>query len=101
MKLTIDELKSELLGNEYSFMELDNYMMGNGYYSVFDEDTLAIKESGSIAYTATDSNEAEIEIFFEITIDNDEDEIDEAFYLKVTNISTLQQIDPRQLITAL
>lgn len=89
MKLTIDELKSELLGNEYSFMELDNFMMGNGYYTVFNDDTLAIKESGSIAYTATDTNEAEIEIVFEITIDNEENEIHEAFYLKVTNILTL------------
>jgi len=89
MKLTIDELKGELLENEYSFMELDNFMMGNGYYSVFDEDTIAIKESGSIAYTATDTNEAEIEIAFEITINNGEDEIEEAFYLKVTDILTL------------
>ena len=31
-------------------------------------------------------NEAEVQIFFEITTDNGEDEAEEAFYLKVTDV---------------
>lgn len=54
-----------------SFTDLDNFMMESGYYSVFDDGVTAdIKQDGNVVYTATDSNECEVQIFFEITIDN-------------------------------
>ena len=86
-KLNVKELNKELKGNEYSFEELDNFMMENGYYSVFgDGVTNDIKEDKNVVYTATDTNECEVKINFEITINNGEDEIGEAFYLKVIDI---------------
>ena len=36
-KLNVEEIKKELVNEEMSFTELDNFMMENGYYSVFDD----------------------------------------------------------------
>lgn len=86
-KLNVEEIKKELVNEEMSFTELDNFMMENGYYSVFDDGVTAdIKQDGNVVYTATDYNECEVQIFFEITTDNGEDEAEEAFYLKVTDV---------------
>lgn len=86
-KLNVEEIKKELVNEEMSFTELDNFMMENGYYTVFDEGaTFDIKCGKNVIYTATDTNEAEVQIFFEITTDNGEDEAEEAFYLKVTDV---------------
>ena len=86
-KLNAEEIKKELLNEEMSFTDFDNFMMESGYYSVFDDGaTENIKQDGNVVYTATDSNECEVQIFFEITIDNGEDEAEEAFYLKVTDV---------------
>ena len=86
-KLNVKELNKELKGNEYSFEELDSFMIKSGYYSVFDDGvTNNIKEDKNVVYTATDTNECEVKIRFEITVNNGEDEIEEAFYLKVIDI---------------
>ena len=86
-KELFEELKSELLNKEISFAELDNYMMSKGFYSVFDDDVTGnIKADKNVVYTNTESNEAEIQIHFTITIDNEEDECEEAFILKVNQI---------------
>lgn len=86
-KMNVEELRSELLNEEMDFYKLDNFMMVNGYYSVFDDGVTAdIKQDGNVVYTATDSNECEVQIFFEITIDNGEDEAEEAFVLKITGV---------------
>lgn len=86
-KLNVEEIKKELLNEEMSFTDLDNFMMESGYYSVFDDGaTENIKQDGNVVYTATDSNECEVQIFFDITTDNGEDEAEEAFYLKVTDV---------------
>lgn len=58
-----------------------------GYYSVFDDGTTEnIKQDKNVVYTATDSNECEVQIFFEIKVDNREDEAKEAFYLVVKDV---------------
>lgn len=86
-KLNAEEIKKELLNEEMSFTDLDNFMMESGYYSVFDDGaTENIKQDKNVVYTATDSNECEVQIFFEITIDNGEDEAEEDFCLKVTDV---------------
>lgn len=89
MKLNVNELKKKLLNTEITFMELDNYMMSNGYYSVFtdgDEVIADVKESKNVVYTAMDTNECEIKISFEITIDNGADEIISAFEMKIKEV---------------
>lgn len=86
-KKSIVELREELLNEEMSFMELDNKMMNSGYYSVFDDGvTSDVKADKNVVYTATDTNSCEVIINFEITIDNEEDEAEEAFYLKVLSV---------------
>lgn len=83
MKKLVEEIKNE----EMSFTELDNFMMENGYYSVFDAGVTAdIKHDRNVVYTAEDTNECEVQIFFEITADNGEDEAEEAFYLVVKDV---------------
>ena len=86
-KLTIDQLKDMLLNEEMSFTFLDNTMYNNGYYTVFDSGvTKDIKADLNVVYTAMDTYAAEVQIFFEITADNGEDEVEEAFDLKVIDI---------------
>lgn len=86
---TIKGLKEELIGEEMSFTALDNYMMNNGYYSVFDDGvTDNVKEDLNVAYLPT-NGEPQALIYFEITIDNGEGEAHEAFYLKVLDVQTL------------
>ncbi|MBZ9693376.1 hypothetical protein [Clostridium sp. M14] len=86
-KLMVNELKEMLENKEMDFLELDNKMVQSGYHSVFDDGATAdIKEDKNVVYTAIDTNECEIIINFEITIDNGEDEVDESFELKVISV---------------
>ena len=86
-KLTIDQLKDMLLNEEMIFTFLDNTMYNNGYYTVFNDGvTKDIKNDLNVVYTAMDTCEAEVQIFFEIIIDNEPDEVEESFYLKVIDI---------------
>ena len=86
-KTNINELKEMLLNEEMSFMFLDNTMYNNGYYTVFNDGvTKDIKNDLNVVYTAMDTCEAEVQIFFEITIDNKPDEVEESFYLRITDI---------------
>ena len=87
MKTLVNEIKKALVNNETSFAELDSYMVENGYYSVFDDGaTDDIKADGRVCYTACDTNECEIIISFEITIDCGEEEDTANFILKVTDV---------------
>lgn len=87
MKKLVEEIKKELVNEEMRFEDLDNFMMESGYYSVFDDGaTENIKQDGNVVYTATDSNECEVQIFFDITTDNGEDEAEEAFFLAVKDV---------------
>lgn len=88
-KLTANEIKEELVTIEtiIDFGDLDSFMTNNGYYSVLDDGVIeAIKRDKNIVYTAIDSNEHEVQVFFEIVIDNGEDEAEEAFILRVTDV---------------
>lgn len=83
-KLYADEIKNELIDKEMSFMELDNFMMACGYYSVFiDGATEQIKDSLNVVYTALDTIEPEVIIEFDIIEDN---KTNGDFNLKVTNV---------------
>lgn len=86
-KKTVSEMKNELIGRELSYMDLDNYMVQAGYYSNFDDGiAYDIKKDGNTVYVAKDSCEAEVQIFFDITIDSAEDEVEEAFCMRVTDV---------------
>ena len=86
-KLTVEQLRKELLNSEMNFSELDNFMMTNGYYSVFDDGaTEEIKETKSVIYTAVDTCECEVIINFTITIDNSKDEAEENLIMLITRI---------------
>lgn len=83
----IEELNEKLKGKEFSFTELDNIMMTAGFYTVFESGaTDNIKQDLSVVYTGTESNECDVIIYFEITIDNEEDEVAENFYLIVSSV---------------
>lgn len=86
----LENLRNELLGTEIDFVELDNYMMSEGFYSVFDDGvTDNIKECSNVAYKNKKTGELEILISFEIIKDNEEDEQKENFVLKVTEVENL------------
>ena len=87
MKKNVNELNGMILNQEYGFMELDGIMEDSGYYSVLNDGTTKnIKNDFNIVYTAKDTCEAEVQIFFEIIVNNGEDEVEEAFDLKVIDI---------------
>lgn len=87
MKTLANEIKKALVNKEMSFAEIDSYMVENGYYSVLDDSvTEDIKADKCVCYTACDTNECEIRISFEITIDCGEEEDPANFILKVTDV---------------
>lgn len=87
MKKLVNEIKKVLVNKEMSFVELDSCMVENGYYSVLDDGaTDDIKADRRVCYTACDTNECEIRINFEITIDCGADEDPAAFILKVADV---------------
>lgn len=78
---------NNLVGQELSFIELDNIMQNNSFYSVFDDGvTENIKHDKSIYYLSTIDNESAIIIYFDITVDNEEGEAEENFDLIITGI---------------
>lgn len=77
----------KLLNKEMSFVELDNVMVKNGFYSVLDDGVMEdVKSDKKIVYTGVGTGMCEVVVEFEITIDNGEDEDAEAFYLEVTSV---------------
>lgn len=87
MKKTVEQIKNDLLNKKMSFFELDNYMSINGYYSVFDDGiTDCIKNDEDVIYTALDTCSLEIQIFFNILIDNNENEAQENFIMKIIKV---------------
>lgn len=86
-KATVEKIRTEFLGKEINFYDLDNYMSENGYYSVFDDGAIEdIKADKNVVYTGLDSGECEVIIEFEITIDSSEDEAEENFDLKIISV---------------
>lgn len=88
----LENLKNELIGNEDNFLELDNALMLDGFYSEFDEglNWEEIAESGNIVYTDTVTNEATVQIYFDIldkSYNKDEESADTGILIKVTNVT--------------
>ena len=77
----------KLLNKEMSFVQLDNVMVKNGFYSVLDDGVMEdVKSDKKVVYTGVGTGMCEVVVEFEITIDNGEDEDAEAFYLEVTSV---------------
>ena len=86
----LENLRKESLGQEMDFVELDNYMMSEGFYSVFDDGaTDNIKECENVAYMSKESGEWEVLISFKIIKDNEDDEPEENFVMKITEVENL------------
>ena len=86
----LENLRKELLGQEMDFVELDNYMMSEGFYSVFDDGaTDNIKECENVAYMSKESGEWGVLISFKIIKDNEDDEPEENFVMKITEVENL------------
>ena len=86
----LENLRNELLGTEIDFVELDNYMMSEGFYTVFDDGaTDNIKECENVAYMSKESGEWEVLISFKIIKDNEDDDHEENFVMKITEVENL------------
>lgn len=85
----VGELKKFLENKEMAFVELDNAMVKNGFYSVLDDGIVEdIKRDRSVIYTGKETGECEIRIDFEISIDSGDGEGSESFCLRVTSVET-------------
>ena len=84
-------LKNELLGMELTLLELDNRMVGNGFYTIFDEGVLEeVLNDKSSAFLSTKDNETQILVSFEVLILADKEvESLGASYLKITNVEKM------------
>ena len=90
MKKGVNELSKILLNNELYYRLFDRMLEDSGYYSVIDNGvTSEIKKNSKVVCTAVDTNKSEIEISFEITKNNGPDEVEEGFYLRVTDIKRI------------
>lgn len=77
----------ELLNKEMSFVELDNTMTENGFYSVLDDGvTNDVKADKKVVYTGVETGMCEVIVYFEITMDNGPEDPEEDFCLKVTSV---------------
>ena len=86
----LNKLKSELLGKELYFRDLDNILLSNNFYSLLDDNIIVnIKNDLEAIYTNIKSNEAEIKINFKIVYNNASDEAEENFILKVLSIDNI------------
>lgn len=86
-KLTIEELQKKLVGSEFSFIELNNFMVQNGYLVVFIEGSIDyIKTDESVIFIGKDTNECEVIIEFKIISDDLDEEAEEKFNLKVSSV---------------
>lgn len=86
----VDKLKSYLVGKELEFIELDVYMERQGFYSVYEASVVYdIKKDKKVIYTSKETNEAEIVIYFDITVDCGKDEIESVFDMKIKSIESL------------
>ena len=84
MKKLANEIKQELLNQTMNFMELDNYMMENGYCSVYDDGIVEyVKDDENVVYQGKDSLDWEIQISFEVDPD---DESDDNYTVTITNV---------------
>ena len=88
--MKIEVLKKELENKIMNFIELDNLMMNEGYYSVMNEGiTEDIKRDETVVYTSVENGECEAWINFKIINDNGEDEIKESFELQIYEVYTM------------
>ena len=86
-KLTIEELQKKLVGSEFNFIELDNFMMQSGYLTVFNDGSIDdIKVDESVIFIGKDSEEYEVFIKFKIISDDLDEEAEEKFNLKVSSV---------------
>ena len=89
LKMKTEELikLNDLNGKELSFIELDNYMVKHGYYTDIDAGIIDnIKQDENVIYTSKQTNESEIQIFFNIIYNNGKDESKESFIIKIIEV---------------
>lgn len=85
------QLREMLLGKEMSFLLLDDIISSNGYYSaIYDRISPGIpkyvKDKLFVVYDSLGKNSNMIAISFDITIDNEPDQPEECFCLKILDI---------------
>ena len=70
--IKLNKIRNDLGGKKLTFIELDNYMTKCGYYTVLDDGIInQIKQDENIVYTNKTTNEADIQIFFNIVYNNE------------------------------
>lgn len=63
----IKELNNDLKEKKLSFLELDNYMMVQGFYSVYNDGIeKQVKKDKNVVYTFIDNVKKEVIIYFNI-----------------------------------
>ena len=89
-KKRIETLKRTLLNKEINFITLRSILELNGYYALFDDKVKKdIEDYYEVFYTAENGSGEKIEISFFI-IDNVEvDEIEENFWVRVTDVKRI------------
>lgn len=81
----VKELSKDLKGKKLSFLELDNYMMVQGFYSVYNDGVEEqVKKDENVVYTFLDNAAKQVIIYFNIVKTLSNDSFD--FSIKVISI---------------
>lgn len=83
----LEVVREMLVGEEMTALKMDNKIMEAGFLTTFDGDINEWLNDGNvIAYFDDETFENAIQIFFEVTIEADEDEIPGATYIRITDV---------------
>ena len=89
-KKRIKTLRRTLLNKEINFITLRSILELNGYYAVFDDKVKKdIEDYYEVFYTAENDLEEKIEISFFIIDNTEVDEIEENFWVRVTDVKRI------------
>ena len=81
----VKEINKDLKGKKLSFLELDNYMMVQGFYSIYNDGIEEqVKKDKNVVYTFIDNVKKEVIIYFDIVTYFSKENFD--FSIKIISI---------------
>ena len=81
----VKEINKDLKGKKLSFLELDNYMMVQGFYSIYNDGIEEqVKKDKNVVYTFIDNVKKEVIIYFDIVTYFSKEDFD--FSIKIISI---------------
>ncbi|MGL5765280.1 MAG: hypothetical protein ACRCX8_06535 [Sarcina sp.] len=86
-KVVVQKLQKELIGEEMSVLDLSNKLQGFGCEDICDLGGLEeCLKDGNIVVAIDETGEDHIQIYYDVTVEAEEDEVITATYIKITDV---------------